>query len=353
MAMGKAEKRKRFRPEEVASFCDQIAMLLNSGIPLYEGAYILAQEVEDKRTQQVLMRVEELVRENMPLYGALEDTGAFPEYMVHMVRVGETTGKLEDVLRSLSDYYGRDADVKAAIRSAVTFPAVLFAMMAVIMLVMVFKIIPMFEAMFLELNAEVAGSTGRMMNGGILAGKILAGITCAVFIIFILMFLWYHTAAGERAIKRLGRSFGPVGRLARRMAVGQFVSSIGLMMVSGMDQGEALALTEDGCLDLVVKDRIAKCRALVKEGKGFDEALRESRLIVGRDNRMIGVAMRTGATDEILTKLGRQYDEKITASLMAMSGKIETAMVVLLAVMVGTVLISIMLPLVGMLSAIG
>ena len=201
--MGRAEKKKRFTSEETASFCDQIAMLLNSGIPLYEGAYILAEEVEDKRTKQVLMHIEEQVRENMPLFEALSNTGAFPDYMVHMVKVGETTGKLEDVLKSLAAYYERDAQVKDGIRSAVAFPVILFAMMAVIMLVMVFKIIPLFEGMFLELSAEVASSTKRMMDGGILAGKIMAGITCALlFFMFAGLFI-YRTAAGERAIKRL------------------------------------------------------------------------------------------------------------------------------------------------------
>lgn len=351
--MGKAEKKKRFTSEETASFCDQIAMLLNSGIPLYEGAYILAEEVEDKRTKEVLSRIEELVRENRPLYEALEDTGAFPAYMVHMVKVGETTGKLEEVLRSLVTYYERDADVRAGIRSAVTFPIVLFAMMAVIMLVMVFKIIPMFEEMFLELNAEVAASTRQMMNGGILAGKLLAAVTCVILALLLLMLLWYRTASGARAIKKLAMLFGPSRRLAERMAVGQFVSSIGLMTVSGMDQGEALTLAESGCANPAVKERIAKCLAFIKTGESFDEALNRSGLITGRDNRMVGVAMKTGSTDEILSKLGRQYDEKISASLNSMSGKIETAMVVILAVMVGTVLISIMLPLVSMISSIG
>lgn len=351
--MGKAEKRKRFTSEETASFCDQIAMLLNSGIPLYEGAYILAQEIEDKRTKEVLSRIEELVRENMPLYEALEDTGAFPAYMVHMVRVGETTGKLEDVLRSLAAYYERDANVKAGIRSAVAFPVVLFAMMAVIMLVMVFWIIPMFEEMFLELNAEVASSTQRMMNGGILAGKLLAGITCVLFVLLLAMLLWYRTAPGERAIKRMAMFVGPVRRLSERMATGQFVSAIGLMTVSGMDQGEALEMAQDGCANETVKARIAKCQELVKAGENFDEALNQSKLIVGRENRMLGVAMRSGATDEILSKLGKQYDEKLGASLLGLSGKIETAMVVVLAVMVGTILISIMLPLVSMISSIG
>lgn len=351
--MGKTEKKKRFTSEETASFCDQIAMLLNSGIPLYEGAYILAQEIEDKRTKQVLSRLEELVGENMPLYMALEDTGAFPAYMVHMVKVGETTGKLEDVLRSLASYYERDANVKAGIRSAVTFPVVLFAMMAVIMLVMVFKIIPMFEEMFLELNAEVAASTQRMMNGGILAGKLLAAVTCVLFVLLLAMLLWYRTASGERVIKRMAARFGPVGRLLERMATGQFISAVGLMTVSGMDQGEALKMAEDGCSNPTVKGRIAECLELVQAGENFDEALNHSKLIVGRDNRMLGVAMRSGATDEILSKLGKQYDEKLGASLSSLSGKIETAMVVVLAVMVGTILISIMLPLVSMISSIG
>lgn len=351
--MGRSEKKKRFTSEETASFCDQIAMLLNSGIPLYEGAYILAQEIEDQRTRQVLSRIEELVRESMPLYEALADTGAFPEYMVHMVKVGETTGKLEDVLRSLAAYYERDAQVKDGIRSAVTFPVVLFAMMAVIMLVMVFWIIPMFEEMFLELNAQVAASTQRMMNGGIFAGKLLAGVTCALFAVLLALLVWYRTASGERAIKQMAAWFGPLRKLSGRMATGQFVSALGLMTVSGMDQGEALEMAAAGCTDRTVKGRIEECLSLVSAGENFDEALNKSKLITGRENRMLGVAMKSGATDEILEKLGKQYDERLGASLLGLSGKIETAMVVVLAVMVGTILISIMLPLVSMISSIG
>ncbi len=351
--MGRAEKKKRFTSEETASFCDQIAMLLNSGIPLYEGAYILAEEVEDKRTKQVLTHIEEQVRENMPLFEALSNTGAFPDYMVHMVKVGETTGKLEDVLKSLAAYYERDAQVKDGIRSAVAFPVILFAMMAVIMLVMVFKIIPLFEGMFLELSAEVASSTKRMMDGGILAGKIMAGITCALLLFMFAGLFIYRTAAGERAIKRLATLFGPFRRLSERMATGQFVCAAGLMAVSGMDQGEALLMAQEGCTNRTVKMRIEKCKEFVGAGESFDEALRHSSLIVGRDNRMIGVAMKSGAMDEMLSKLGKQYDEKVSQSFSAMSGRIETAMVLVLAAMVGTVLISVMLPLVGMISSIG
>lgn len=351
--MKETEKTKRFSSEETASFCDQIAMLLNGGIPLHEGAYILAEEVEDKKTRQVLQRVEELVRENSTLYEALEDTGAFPDYMIHMVKVGETTGKLEEVLRSLAVYYERQANVTAAMKSAVAFPFLLLAMMAVIMLVMVWKIIPMFEGMFLELSTQVADTTRNTMEAGVFAGKLLAGITCGMFAVLLLLLLWYQGAAGKKNIKKLLMIFRPVRRLTEKMAVGQFVSSLALMTASGMDQTEALQLAAEGCSYEEVQRKILHCQELLQQGEDFDEALKHSELITGRENRMIGVAARAGATDEIFAKLGSQYDEKLGTALNSLSGKLETGMVVVLALMVGTILISIMLPLVSMISSIG
>lgn len=344
---------KKFTSEEVASFCDQIAMLMNSGIPLYEGAYILADEVEDKRTKQILGRIEEMVRDNYMLYEALEDTGAFPDYMVHMVKVGEMTGKTEEVLRSLATYYERDASVKAGIKSAVTFPIVLFGMMAAIMLVMVFKIIPLFEGMFLELNEDVADSTRTMMNVGVATGKVLTLITCVLLVLLIAGIFWYKTPKGEATLKKFVGVFRPTRKLAETMATGQFISSLGLMTASGMDQNESLELAREGCSNDKIKARIEECRVLCSEGENFDDALGKSKVLVGRENRMVAVALRTGATDTVLEKLGNQYDEKIGRSLTSMSGKIETAMVIILAVMVATVLISIMLPLVSMISSIG
>ena len=313
----------------------------------------MAQEVEEKRTKKILSRVEELVRENHLLYEALKETGAFPKYMVYMVQVGETTGKLEEVLRSLARYYERDANVRAAVRSAVVFPLVLFAMMAVIMLVLIFKIIPMFEEMFLELNAQVADSTRRMMEFGVLSGKVLAVLTCVLFLIFLSGAMWYRTAMGEKILKGIAQKLGPFRRMMRMTAVGQFISALGLMMASGMEQVEALELAGQGCTDSVTKGQILKCKELIGQGEGFDEALANSGLLVGRENRMLSIAMKTGATDEMLNKLGMQYDERIGNSLGGLSGRIETVMVIALAVMVGTVLISIMLPLVSMISSIG
>ncbi|MBO7336719.1 MAG: type II secretion system F family protein, partial [Lachnospiraceae bacterium] len=203
-------KKKKFNSDEIAMFCDQIAMLLKGGISVYEGTYMLYSEMEDAKTKEVLRQIDLQVKENIPLYKALTATGAFPEYMVHMVEVGEKTGRLEDVMKSLAEYYERDSRVKAGLRSAIAYPMILFAVMAAIMVVLVWKILPMFERMFTELSSDVAASTENVLTAGLTAGRIIAVIICAIFAVILLVVLWSRTKAGSRILTKAANGFGPI-----------------------------------------------------------------------------------------------------------------------------------------------
>ena len=352
--MGKVrEKKKRFSSEEISVFCEQIAMLLNSGIPLYDGIYMLYSEVEDKKVKLILEELSKLMKENMPLYQALDQVGAFPCYMVHMVKVGEYSGKLEDVMISLAKYYERENSVKNSIRSAVIYPVVLFIMMAIILLTLVWKILPIFENMFLELNADISLSTRRMMSLGIEAGKIMAFITCMMVIIIIFTLLWYKTKLGERILRSFAENSLLIRKLSEEIATGKFISCMSLMISSGMDLKEALQIAKEVTGHRNVKKKIDACEDIIKNNISLDEAMRETELVVGMESRMLSVAGKTGAMDTTMAKLSEQYNEKTTNRLSKLSSLIETILVVSLAVMVGGVLISVMLPLVSMISSIG
>ena len=194
--------KKKFNSDEIAMFCDQIAMLLNGGISVYEGTYMLYSEMEDSKTKEILREIDEQVKENIPLYKALDSTGAFPEYMIHMVQVGEKTGRLEEVMKSLAEYYEREGRVKAGLRSAVAYPMILFAVMACIMVVLVWKILPMFERMFNELSSDVATSTENVLSAGLAAGRIIAVVICALFAVVLLVVLWSRTKTGSRVLAK-------------------------------------------------------------------------------------------------------------------------------------------------------
>ena len=334
-------------------FCDQIAMLLKGGISVYEGTYMLYSEMEDAKTKEVLRQIDLQVKENIPLYKALTATGAFPEYMVHMVEVGEKTGRLEDVMKSLAEYYERDSRVKAGLRSAIAYPMILFAVMAAIMVVLVWKILPMFERMFTELSSDVAASTENVLTAGLTAGRIIAVIICAIFAVILLIVIWSRTKSGARVLSKAANGFGPIRNIMILMATGKFISSIALMMASGMDIREGLEREIENCDNEIVKHRIEKCLDLYTHSTPFDEAIRQSGLIVGMEARLISVAAKTGGTDEIFTKLSEQYNDKTSAALGRLTTVIETTLVVVLSLMVGAVLLAVMLPLVSMISSVG
>lgn len=345
--------KKKFTSDEISVFCNQMAMMMNSGIPVYEGVYILYSEMEDKKTKQVLKLMDDVMKDKGTFHRAIEHCGAFPDYMIHMVQIGEETGRLEDVLHSLSAYYERDSKVKASVKSAVAYPLVLFTMMTAIMVALVWKILPLFESMFLELNADVAEATRDVMGFGLNLGKIIAIVTCSILVLAILILLYYKTESGERTIKAIFSKGRLTGRTSELLAIGKFVSSMALMIGSGMDlQGaiDAEALTGE---NKTVRKKIAKCAEDLRQGKRLDETLRENKLIVGMEGRMLSIANRTGALDTLFYKMSQQYNEKITTSMNRLSTVIETVLVVVLSVLVAAVLLSVMLPLVSMISAIG
>jgi len=346
-------KAKKFSAEEIAIFCDHIATLLNSGMPLYEGIYILYSELENGRTKELFHEIEKSLQSRMSLSQAIGRTGAFPEYMVHMVGIGETAGKLEEVMRSLSAYYEREGRVKAGIRSAVTYPAVLFLMMAVILWALVFRIVPLFEAMYQELNSEVAMASGSLMSFGVKAGVTAAAVVGILVLVTLVLFLAYRTEQGQGLIKKMLYNFPVAKGIAGQISIGKLISSIALMLPAGVDTRRMLDMSMETVDNPGVLARVKECRELVEKGIAFEDAIRQSKLITGMDGSIIIVAAKSGNMDSSFIKLSERHNERISAQLNKIATYVETALVILLAVLIGFVLLSVMLPLINIISAIG
>lgn len=338
---------------EVSAFCEQIALILNGGIPIYEGTYILYKEMENPTLKEILKEVDALVKDNIPLYEALEKTNAFPAYMVHMVKIGETTGKLEEVMGSLARYYEREDAIKSSIRNVVFYPIMLFAMMGVILIVLVAKILPMFQNVFQELDADVASSSDNMMSASMWIGRIVAVVVLVVFVLVVALVLWYRTKSGRRILTNLGNRLPFTRKVMYRLGIGKFVSAMSLMITSGLDSNESLNLVEELVEHPKVKKKITGCKEQVAQNVALEEALKENKLVTGMNGRMVSVGAKTGVLDVVFQKLSGRYDAEIDQSLSSISTVVETVLVVSLSVIVGLVLVSVMLPLVSIISAIG
>lgn len=348
-----AKQNQKFSSEEIAAFCEQIAIILNGGIPLYEGIYILYEEIEDKNVKEVIKKIDESLKDNQSFHQALKDCGVFPSYMVNMVRIGELTGKLESVMYSLASYYDRESVMKANVRNVITYPIMMFAMMAVVLLVLVFRILPLFERVFLELSVEAANSSNAMMSVGVFAGKVVAVAALSIFAIVIFLVLWYRTKSGKKILQNIGDNFFLTKKLSEMMAIGKFISAMALMTMTGIERKEALEMSSEIISHKKVKKKVEKCTELVAENVEFEEVLKKTKLITGMQGRMISIGARTGVLDVVLQELSKRYDEDIEIRLSGLCTKIETILVVSLSCVVGAILISIMLPLVSIISSIG
>lgn len=347
------KKQRKFTTEELGGFCKQVAMVLKSGISLDEGVYMLLEEVEDKRTKEVLEKMDEMLKDNETFHNAMKETDAFPRYLLSMVHIGEKSGKLEEVLEAMVVYYERESSMKESIRNVIAYPMIMFAMIAVILLVLVLKILPMFQNVFRNLNVDVASSSSRVMRVGMVTGEVVAIVALIILVVVAGLLLWYHTDGGEKVLKKWSGSFFATKKTARLMAIGKFVSSMSVMISSGMDPEESLDMAREVVEGTKVQKKVEKCYEGVKERKSLAESLRESKLVTGMQGRMLGVAEKSGLTEEVLNDISRQYDEQITGQLSSMCTKLETTLVLSLSLIVGAILISIMLPLVSIITAIG
>ncbi|MBP5305438.1 MAG: type II secretion system F family protein [Lachnospiraceae bacterium] len=345
------KKKKSFSPDEISTFCSQIAMLLNGGIPLYEGAYMLHAEMEDGETKAVLEEIDNKVKEGLPFYQAIEETGAFPAYMVHMVEVGENTGKLEEIMRSLAAYYERECNVRASIKSIIVYPAMLFIMMAVILGVLVTKILPMFEDVFKELDSKTK-TAETMMSSSLVASRVVAVVVIVMVVIMVSVLIWYRSKNGENALSSLIDSMPFTKKLAVILSTGKFLAALSAMVSSGMENTEAVERAGQVIENKTVLAKVEKCREMLSMGSDFDAAMNETGIVSGMQGRMLGVGVKAGATDTVLEKLSKQYDDDISDRMSSLAAYIETGLVIFLSVIVGVVLISVMMPLVSVIASI-
>lgn len=348
--MGKV---KRFHAEELTGFCSQIVVILKSGTSLYEGIYMLAEEVEDRATKEVLEQIEEALKESKSFYQALKETKAFPAYLVRMVQIGEKSGKLETVMLSMADYYERESSIQDSIRSVIAYPLMMFTMIAVILAALVGKILPMFQTVFRNLNVDVASSSGKIMQFGIWTGRIVAGVSIVVLVVSAFLILWYRTEKGNAALKKFSGRFFVTKKTANLLAVGRFISSMSVMLSSGMEMEESMELAKNVTGQQALQEKVERCIGQMKEQKPFADALREEHLLTGMQGRMVSVASKSGMLEEVFADISHQYDERISNQLARFCMKMETSLVLALSVIVGGVLISIMFPLVSIITSIG
>ena len=347
--MGK-QKKKLLSNRETAAFCAQLSLLLKAGISIPEGIAILCEDEKEGKLS-LLLQLRESLEDGKSLSAAIEETGHFPEYLIHMMAIGETSGRMEEVLDSLSSYYERNEEVSDTIRSAVTYPLMMIVMMLAVILVVVIKVLPIFESVFRELGGEMSGFARGAMHLGTIISRYSVWIVAVVVLLALLFFILRALPGGQKILSLIFEKCFP--KISSAMSVWRFSSAMALMMESGIEMEKSLELTEDLTGSESMKTKIGLLKEEVSQGKMFSEAVVEHQVFSGLYGKMITVGASTGRTDDVMQRIAAEYEEDLERRIERLISVIEPTLVILLSLVVGMILLSVMLPLIGIMSAIG
>ena len=347
------KKRHVFDSEDISLFCAQLTLILKSGISVYDGICAINENIKNTAANKVLKQIEEDLEANMPFYMALKNRKVFPEYMVNMIEIGEKSGNLDSVIDSLSAYYSRDKQLKRNIRSAVIYPLILVLMMSVVIAVLVVKVLPIFTQVFNSLGVDIAQSTNTNIAIGTAFVK-------GLFIIMMLLlftafvFYLYSKITGKTALfVKIFSKLHFTRNLMSKIASSRFASAMAMLLSSGYNTDEALEMTSNIITGDDIKERIDICRKNISEGASFAEAAQKTSLFPGIYSQMVSIGVKTGNLDNVMRKLADIYNDEVDISINRAISLIEPCLVGFLSLIIGAILISVMLPLMGIMSSIG
>lgn len=332
-------------------FCNQMAMILESGFGLNQGVTMVYEEMDDKNIKGVLQEVAKYLDEQVSFSEAIDLTKAFDDYMVNLVKVGETSGNLDDVMQSLSEYYARIDDITNKLKQALTYPIILIIMMVVVVGIIVFKVLPIFKDVLNGLGSDLSSYANSFMEFGQIFSLICFAVLLVLVIVIIAGYLYQRVTHVNVLSNVVQKSF-LTRKLSRALNKAQITYALSLFISSGYDLQEAMKFVPKLVDDKQLRANLEKCNEDLINGDSFVEVIKKYQIYQGMQLNMIQVGFKTGQVDIIMKQLSNSFQEEVSRAIDQFLNIIEPTIVTLLSLVVGIVLMSVMLPLISIMSSL-
>lgn len=348
-----AEQRKKLNAEELHAFSDEMSMLISGGTPATESIGLMLEESKNPVEKMLFQSMLDTMYETSSLAKSIEQTGVFPDYFCHMITMGEATGNTEEVFNLLAKHYERELAISAAIKNAVSYPLMMVVMMMIIIVVLVTQIMPIFERVFIQL-----GSTMDGVSGGILAfGKFLKSygwiFLVVVLVIAIVIIVMRKTPNGREKLTNFFCHFKKIRGIYEKLQISRFSSGMAMTIGSGMVVTEAIDVAATLATSKYFEKKVVKLKEAYTENGDLGKSFSEAGIFVGLYGRMATLAARrTGDIEEVMDKIANTYQEQADGEINDIISVVEPTLVIVMSLVVGLILLSVMLPLLNIMTGI-
>ena len=348
-------ERKTIKPKTLMIFTRQLATLIDAGLPLLRGLTVLGKQEPDPVLRKTIGKLGDTVQGGSTFSDALsQHPKIFNKLYVNMVKAGELGGVMELVLVRLADFQEKAQKLKNKVVSAMFYPIIVLIIAIAIMAFLLVYIVPKFEQIFADMleGKPLPGLTQFVISTSTLVKEQFLLIALGVVGMVVLYSVVSRIPKGRAAIDRAKLKMPLFGELVRKSAISRFSRTLGTLVTSGVPILQALNITRDTAGNVSISDAIQKVHDSVKEGESIVSPLEKSGVFPPMVISMIDVGEETGQLPEMLLKVADVYDDEVDNTVAGLTSLLEPIMIVFLAVIVGTIVIALFLPLISIISGL-
>lgn len=335
---------KRIRLKDLAVFSRQFSTMINAGLTMLRALTILSEQVDNVELRKVLRAVKQDVEAGSSLSGAMGRHAAFPPIMVNLAKAGEAGGFLDRALNQVADNFEKEVKLRAKIKSAMTYPVVVFVMAIVMCAAMMVFVVPTFEGIFTSLGGRLPFPTRILLA----VADAMKYVVPAVVVATLAAVTWWRKYNRTERVRNVWDPLKlrmPVfGGLVQKLALARFARNLGTLLGSGVPILQSLDVVADTTGSIVVTHALADVRDSVRRGESLAAPLADHPIFPTMVQQMIASGEESGAIDEMLHKVADFYDSEVEATTEQLSAMVEPLMIAFLGVVVGSMLVALYLP---------
>ncbi|MDP2921817.1 MAG: type II secretion system F family protein [Candidatus Omnitrophota bacterium] len=331
--------------EEIVIFSRQLATMVDSGIPLVQALDILCEQIEKPVFKGIVGKIRDDIETGSSLSDALaRHPAVFSGLYINMVKAGESSGALDDILDRLAAYLEKANTLQRKVKSSLVYPAVVVTMAILITLVMLLKVIPTFKGIFAMLGGTLPLPTRILILVSDTIRQMFVYVVIAAAVIVFGVKSYMKTSRGKENFDRLLLSMPVLGPLFRKVAVAKFTRTFATLVKSGVPILTSLEIVGKTAGNAVIEKAVESVRNGIKEGENIADPLAKSGAFPPMVVRMIKVGEQTGELEKMLTKIADFYEDQVDAAVSGLTSLIEPLIIAFLGVVIGGIVIAMFLP---------
>ena len=340
--------------EETALFARQISLVADSDVPMQQGLALISERAENTRIKEICADLIDKTNKGVSLHEALKKhTEPLGSLFVEMAGVGEKSGNLPVMLERTADSLEKQLETRSKIRSAVSYPLILGSLMLAVIILLLVYVLPLFNEILTSLGGTMNQMTQGLMNFGLFISRNILWILAVVLVIIIGFVLFGFTQKGRRFKDYLKLNLPWYKGIHRADLAAIFARNLSMLIKSGINITLAVGMMKGIIGNTIIADKLSETEEALGSGERIENAFGRLALFPGILIKLFSVAMETGGLDKTLEKAASIMERETNEKLERLTAVIEPVMIILLSLLVGFILISVILPVTGILNSIG